>query len=260
MQKLWSTPRKLVTAVTLCYNQRDFLERAVSSVIEHNGIDSEDIEYYIWDNGPPYDDSRQYLDNLELPGWATKTGGGFNVGVGAAVNRVIEQTDSEFIFKFDDDCALLPLTLPLLLIAHAFAGSYGLPLAVLSADVLGVGKAQGSHVDYELMPGLVLESHSCVGGGAVLIPRKVIEDVGPFREDRLYGVEDGDFAVRCLKKGYINCYLRDAYHVSFCRGQGADTRFDSWKLEYTFGDTDLGFDKWMKARTFDHGNLLKGEK
>jgi hypothetical protein len=68
--------------------------------------------------------------------------------------------------------------------------------------------------------------------------------VGPFREDRLYGVEDGDFAERCLRKGYRNAYLRGAFHASHCRGPKADKRYDEWKLAYFNRETDKGFGDW----------------
>ena len=260
--KLWTAGEDpLVTAVVCCYNKLDLVQKAVESVIKYKGIADEDIHCVLWDQESPYPGVKEYLEkvNGETGDWLEVRGFGFNVGIGTALNNVIEDTKSKFIFKFDDDNALLPFTLPLLLIAHSLAGSCGFPLAVLSADVLGVGKAQGELTEYELWPGLILQCTWCVGGGAVLIPRRVIEDVGPFRADRLYGVEDGDFAYRAVQKGYVNAYLKDAYHVSFCRGEHADPQIDAWKLEYYAGKTDLPFDKWRTARTFDGGFIDKGE-
>ncbi len=241
--RLWQAERRpLVTAVTLVYNKLDFCQRAVGSLLAYNGLDDNDIDIVLWDQGSPYPGVSEWLDIMRDK--VDVQGGNFNIGVGAALNNVIDSTDSNYIFKLDDDSALLPFTLPLLVIARTVAQMTGFPLGVLSADVIGVGKSEGVSTAYELMPGLTLECAPCVGGGAVLISRDVIEDVGPFRADRLYGVEDGDFAARCLAKGYMNAYLRGAYHVSYCRGPEADTEIDNWKLKYAYGETDEPFDKW----------------
>jgi GT2 family glycosyltransferase len=157
-------------------------------------------------------------------------------------------TDSEFFFKLDDDCTLLPQTLPLLVLTYSLTRSTGFPLGVLAADVIGVGKAQGPFYEVEVAPGFMLECAPCVGGGCVLISREVLEDVGPFRADRLYGVEDGDFAARARAKGYYNAYLRGAYHISRCRGDEADPEIDAWKHEYYFGRTDKPFDEWRGTK------------
>lgn len=241
--KLWATERKLVTAVTLVYNQLPFARRAVESLVQFNGLAPEDFEYVLWDQGAPYPGVDEWLHGLEGP---TVLGGGFNIGVGASLNNVISNTDSEFLFKLDDDCEILPWTLPLLVLAYSIAQSTGFLIGVLSADVIGVGKAQGPSHDVELAPGLTLQCHGCVGGGAVLISRKVLDEVGPFRADRLYGVEDGDFADRCQKKGYQNAYLKGAYHISYCRGDEADPLIDNWKTAYYHHSTDLPFDEWSK--------------
>lgn len=244
--KVWQSERKLITAVTLAYNKLDFVQKTVQSVAHYKGISDNDLEYVLWDQGSPYEGVAEYLEKLRKfdYSWLQIQGGGFNVGVGAALNRVIESTDSEFIFKLDDDTELLPFTLPLLVIAYAAAVSAGYPMGVLSADVIGTGKAQGPYDEVELMPGIYLEGCPCVGGGAVLISRHVLGEVGPFREDRLYGVEDGDFAARALAKGFRNAYLKGAYHISKCRTTEADPEIDKWKHEYYFNRTDLDFAEW----------------
>lgn len=241
--KAWTAPKHLLTSIMLAFNDRDFLESAVSSYIKWNGVDPDDQEFVIWDNGPPDPASRWYLENLknECPGYVTFSGFGENVGIGAALNRTLEATDSEFFFKFDDDLELLPQTLPALLIAYVTALSQGYPIAVLSADVLGVGKSESVYREYQLMPGMTLQEAPCVGGGCVLIHRSRFEDIGVFREDRLYGVEDGDFAMRAMGKGYVNAYLKGAYQISKCRGPGANASYDQWKLDYYFGRVDKGW-------------------
>ncbi len=123
-------------------------------------------------------------------------------------------TDSEYILKFDDDCTILPFTLPLMVLTYSLCEASGFPIAVLSADVIGVGKSQCELYEVEVAPGLTIQCAPCVGGGCVLISRKVLDDVGPFRADRLYGVEDGDFAIRANNKGYRNAYVKGAYHIS----------------------------------------------
>lgn len=248
MQKGWSSSRKLLTTIMLCYNKLDFVKMAAMSYINWNGLDPEDHEFVIWDQGAPYAGVKEYLDNLEksdIP-YLRRMGDGVNIGVGAALNRAIEYTDSEFVFKFDDDGCLLPLTLPVLMMVYIIAIKNGFPIGVLSADVVGTGKSTCESVDYELSPGIVLETVPCVGGGAVLVSRKVLGDVGPWRDDRLYGVEDGDFQARAYNKGYRNAYLKGAYYISNCRTEMADPEIDNWKLEYYQNKTDLPFDEWRK--------------
>jgi len=244
--KNWSSEKKLLTAITLCYNKRDFMERAVESFIKWNGLQGSDLDYILWDQGAPYEGVSSYLEDKKENGqsYITVMGDGVNIGIGAALNRAIEYTDSEFVFKLDDDTELLPFTLPAMILVYAMARQAGYPLAVLSADVLGPGKSQATVHEYELSPGIVLEEYPCVGGGAVLISRDVIEDVGKFRDDRLYCLEDGDFQGRALQKGYRNAYLRGAYHISYCRTPEADQAFDRWKDEYIAGDTNLDFASW----------------
>ena len=241
--KAWLSPRLLLTSILLAYNDRDFLESAVDSYLKWNGVDPDEQEFVIWDNGPPDPASKWYLERLknEAPGYVTFSGFGENVGVGAALNRTLESTDSEFFFKFDDDLEILPYTLPALIIAYTVAMSRGYPIAVLSADVLGVGKSEAVYREYQLMPGMTLQEAPIVGGGCVLIHRSRFEDIGKFREDRLYGVEDGDFAIRAREKGYVNAYLKGAYQLSKCRGPGANESYDAWKLDYAFGRTSKGW-------------------
>lgn len=242
----WSSERKLLTAISLIYNKRDLAEPAVESMLQYHGMAEDTLDYVLWDNGSPDRCVAWYLESLrqrDIP-YLSVEGGGFNVGIGAALNRVIEMTDSEFILKFDDDCEMMPFTVPALVLAYTLALRAQYPIGVLSADVLGVGKSCGLIRAVELYPGVTFEEAPCVGGGAVLISRQVLEDVGPFREDRLYGVEDGDFAARCLNKGYRNAYLRGAFHISHCRGPKADHRYDDWKLAYHAGETDKDFGDW----------------
>ncbi len=242
---MWGCKKKLITACTLVYNKLDFCQRAIETTRKNKGIDGEHFEYVLWDNGAPYPGVKEYLQKYrDEPDYTHVMGDGVNIGVGAALNRVLEYTDSEFFLKVDDDCAMLPMTIPLLVLAYTAAQQAGFPIGVLSADVLGVGKAEGPYFEVEVMPGMILESTWCVGGGCVLISRKVLENVGPWRDDRLYGIEDGDFAHRATEKGYRNAYLKDAYHISYCRGDEADPVIDKWKLEYYAGMTDLPFDEW----------------
>ena len=245
--KMWEANKSpLVTGITLCYNKLDFCQPAIESLAAWNGLGDE-FEYVVWDNGSPYPGVAEYVEALKGRDGIEVMGGGFNVGVGAGLNRVIENTDSEFVFKFDDDCTILPWTLPAMVIAYTLAASHGYPIGVMSSDVIGIGKAHPPYIEAEIAPGIVLQGAWCVGGGAVLISRQVLEDVGPFDESRLYGTEDGDFAARAIKKGYQNCYLRDAYHISKCRGEGADKNYDDWKLYYHAGN-DLRFEEWLEKK------------
>lgn len=248
---------KLLTAITLCYNQLSFVEPCINSMRKYKGLPEDDIDYVLYDQGAPYPGVSEFLKSIEEP-WISVLGGGFNIGVGAALNNVISNTESQYVLKLDDDCEVLPLTVPLLIIAYALAESCGFPLAVLSADVIGVGKG---HVAAEQQVGeFTFEQAWCVGGGAVLISRKVLEDVGPWRADRLYGVEDGDFARRAINKGYVNAYLKDVPYISKCRTPEADPQIDDWKLDYYHHTTDLAFADWRKARAFEKkGYIDKGE-
>ena len=110
--KMWEANKSpLVTGITLCYNKLDFCQPAIESLAAWNGLGDE-FEYVVWDNGSPYPGVAEYVEALKGRDGIEVMGGGFNVGVGAGLNRVIENTDSEFVFKFDDDCTILPWTLP----------------------------------------------------------------------------------------------------------------------------------------------------
>lgn len=244
---MWTADKSpLVTGITLAYNQLSFCQPAIESLARWHGLGNE-FEYVVFDQGSPYPGVADYVESLKERDNITVMGAGFNIGVGAGLNRVIENTDSEFIFKFDDDGQILPFTLPAMVLAYTIAARQGFPIGVLSSDVMGVGKANPPYNEIEIAPGATFQGAWCVGGGAVLIARSVIEDVGPFNEDRLYGVEDGDFAQRACQKGYQNAYLKDAFHISKCRGEEADKDYDNWKLAY-HGGCDLRFEDWLEEK------------
>lgn len=63
--------------------------------------------------------------------------------------------------------------------------------------------------------------------GNVLIPMKVIDTIGGFNEDYdPYGMQDGDFALRCNKAGFINYYIAgmSAEHIGHDVGEKNDYR------------------------------------
>ena len=240
MKKTWQTGRKpLVVAFTAVYNQLSFCVRAVQSLEQNHGLDAEDFRYILYDQASPYPLVQEWLADKDAEIW-----GGKNIGIGAAMNEVIAKTTGEFWFKYDDDNTIDPHTLPALISAHYHAAQAQIPLAILSADVRGVGKSEAIYDEIEVFPGLTLQFVPCCGGGAVLIPRAVMEDIGPWRADRLYGVEDGDYAMRAAEKGYRSAYLKGYYHTSYCRGEEADESIDRWKTAYHQGETDLSFDEW----------------
>ena len=252
--KLWKVKNPIVVAITLIYNKLDFCKRAVESFLNFNGLEPENLRYILWDQGAPYPDVKEWLDGMRQDERVEVWGDGVNIGVGAALNAVIESTESAYVYKFDDDNEFLPHTLPGQLMAYILTENAGFPLGVLSADVVGVGKANGPYYEVEILPGMMLQCSPCVGGGACLYSRKILNEIGPFRADRLYGVEDGDFASKAVKKGYHNAYLKDYYHISYCRGEEADPEIDRWKLEYTFGRTSKSFEEWRNDRKDIYSN------
>jgi GT2 family glycosyltransferase len=63
--------------------------------------------------------------------------------------------------------------------------------------------------------------------GNVLIPMKVIEDIGYMNEDYdPYGMQDGDYGLRTNSSGYFNYYIPNlkAEHIGHDVGNGTEYR------------------------------------
>jgi len=216
-----------VSLLILNYNGKNHLENCLKSVF---GIDYSNFEVRLIDNGST-DGSVEFV-RKNYP-QVKIVEHGVNHGFALGYNLVVDSVESEFVAFLNNDVLVEPDWLKKL-IPYAkqedvaavtskmlFLSDNGrINAAGGNCDVYGVGWNRGNG---EVDVGQYDEAEEVFygSGGALLIKKKVWEDVGPFDERYfLYG-EDLDWCWRARLKGYKIIYVPDAKVYHYWRGSKA---------------------------------------
>ena len=161
-----------------------------------------------------------------------------NVGFGRAnnigIDWALKNTECEYIFILNNDTSINKTTIPLL--QKAFAGNKKIAIAVPKIvmmddpELLWYG---GGEIDWKKCSakvpgylGVATGKLACTSrfvtfasGCAMLIRRKVIEDIGGFDQRFFMYLEDLELCLRIVKNGLRILYVPDA--VVYHKGQGS---------------------------------------
>lgn len=202
-----------ITLAVLNYNGRELLERTLSSVVGQRGAEASVL---VLDNGSS-DDSRRYLER-EWPQVRVVVLE-HNVGVAAALNRCVQEAQTEYVALLNNDVELDPGWLENLLAPleddPAVVSASGKMLRWDRRDVIDTagdtmrwsgavvnrGRGELDRGQYDIA-GPVLSA--CAG--AALYRRRAFEEVGPFDEDFWSYLEDVDWGFRALLAGFQSRY------------------------------------------------------
>jgi glycosyltransferase involved in cell wall biosynthesis len=188
-----------VSVVIPCFNSLRFLPRTLDSVLAQIAAPAllDSFEVVLVDDGGSDD----------LTGWAARRGDGRvrvvrqdNAGVSAARNRGVEEAAGDLIAFCDSDDLWTPTTLARL--TGCFDREPGLGLAygwydVIDASGRPTGRVSRSDVEGDVWEDFV--AHNPVAASGVMVPRRVLRDVGGFAENRdrfRIDVEDWELWIR----------------------------------------------------------------
>ncbi len=211
------------TLAILNYNGRELLDVVVPSVLALRGVDQARV--VVIDDGSSDDSCRHIRERwpevevVEI---------GHNVGVAAALNRAVSESDTELVALLNNDIELDPdwlVQLTAALDAHPRAGSAcgkllrfhdrstidaAGDLMLWSGAVVNRGHGMPDRGQYD-SPQAVFAS--CAG--AALYRRSAFEEVGPFDESFFAYLEDIDWGIRAQLVGLTAWYEPRAvgYHM-----------------------------------------------
>jgi glycosyltransferase involved in cell wall biosynthesis len=206
------TPPPRISIVTLSFNRLAYLRNTLDAV--RKTVDQHPYELIVVDNGSE-DGSAEFLKEQHQNGLISKVvllkenhgiSAGYNFGFAVADER------SDYVMKLDSDIILLSPGW-LAEIIDFFSGNGQVGFAALN---------QVTHPVLRLLPPLrvggreVMDFGSWPCGSAMIIPKRVMSDIGCFIEDSQlkYEPDDIDYYSRVTRKGYRAFFLRDvlAYH------------------------------------------------
>jgi glycosyltransferase involved in cell wall biosynthesis len=186
----------VVSIVTPSYNQADFLEETIRSVLDQ---DYPRIQYVVVDDGSTDvspDIAERYADRLH---WWTRQE---NAGKVAAINRGFEHTDGDVMAYLNSDDTLLPGA-----VAAAVAELTGDPELVLVYGDSRVVDAGGREVEYLAArpydrPSMVRAADNHVPQPSAFWTRRAWEQAGPF-DPRGFYFFDFEFFLRVGSVGKV---------------------------------------------------------
>jgi GT2 family glycosyltransferase len=140
-------------------------------------------------------------------------------GLGIAQNRNIgiEAAQGEAIAFIDDDCLprahwLVRLTKPLFQGDEVTTSGFSvLPSTKLGNAIATLGFPGGGSLGFEKMWPVTKDSFtSHLGGGNCAFKKQVLQEVGGFLDELVFGGEDTELALRLIKAGHKIRYVADA--------------------------------------------------
>jgi N-acetylglucosaminyl-diphospho-decaprenol L-rhamnosyltransferase len=217
--------RASVTAAVVSWNTRALLDRCLESMRPE--AESGRLEAWVVDNASE-DGSAELV--CERHAWAELIASGENLGFGAAVNRVAERTDSDWLLVANADIALRPGALDTLLEAGRLDRGAG---AIAPRLVLPDGGTQHSVFAFPTLPfAFVLNSGAFhlsrrlgdrmalldrwddtrarrvpwAVGACLLVRREAWDAVGGFDERQWMYAEDLDLGWKLRERGWATRY------------------------------------------------------
>lgn len=94
-----------VTIVIMSSGRKEYLQRTIESLQKHFQYDKGKTKWFIIDDYPDSQETRDYINNLE--GFNLKLLNEKNMGLGYSLNRIYSEVKSEFVFHFEDDWEVL---------------------------------------------------------------------------------------------------------------------------------------------------------
>lgn len=201
-----------VSVVILSFNRLSYLERTIRAFLET--VDYPSYELIVVDNGS-HDGSAKFLKDARSRGVISKLVLlQSNRGISAGYNHgfAIADRSTEFYMKLDSDIEILSrgwlAEVVRFLTVHRSVGLVA--LNQVNHPALNV-LPHGTLDDTEIMD---FGGWPC--GSAMVIPRRVKQDIGCFVENpgMKYILDDVDYYQRVSRKGYASYYLRNllVYH------------------------------------------------
>lgn len=212
--------RVRVSSIVLCFNSAQHIERCVQSLFHDDS--SRDDEVWLIDNGST-DGSAAILDRLETadPARVHVIRLGRNHGTTVSRNKGLRQAAGEYVAVVDSDAELTPGAMDRLLDHLRVVPSAGIiaPRLVypdgrlqLSSDVFpSVGRKLQRIVGLRALEAgqaadASLREVDYAIAACWVLPRHVVEAVGPFDESIFYSPEDVDYCIRIWAAGYRVLY------------------------------------------------------
>lgn len=195
----------LVSVCIVHFNRPAELAQAVESVRQQS---YRNIEIVVVDDGSTLPAAKAYLDRLDQELTETRSGRivrQANRYLGAARNAGIRNSTGAFILMMDDDDLARPDEVETLAGAATFAG---VDILCSYADTFtGPGLPSDGRQYHQRVAGLGDAVSlglfvNCLGGSRCLIRRRVFDALGGFTEDYGVGLDDHEFAMRAVLRGF----------------------------------------------------------
>lgn len=188
---------RLMSISVLNYNRLEYTKQTIQRLID---ITTVKHEFIFIDNGS-VDGTREYLKSLEHSTNAEKVTYIFNdrnLGVAGGKNEALLVATGDYVVFFDDDI-------------YAAAGYDGYFIeACDNITHLGVTglNVEGKPYKSSVVDGVeVCVKRGNLGGASLCFPRRVLDQIGFFAADFVYGGEDCDIYVRLKRLGLISAYI-----------------------------------------------------
>jgi glycosyltransferase involved in cell wall biosynthesis len=181
-----------ISIVTPSYNQGEFLERTIRSVLDQK---YPNLEYFVMDGGST-DDSvaiiERYQDQIDY--WVSERDGGQS----AAINAGWRRATGDILCWLNSDDYYLPGTLEL--VGESFAAHSGLALLYGTCERVD---AEGRRIGYLGSPmnwHTLLLSRQIIPQPSAFFGRQAVQQIGMLDEELQYSF-DYDFLLRLTAKG-----------------------------------------------------------
>jgi len=195
LSKASSWPK--ISIITPSYNQAEFLERTILSILNQN---YPNLECIIID-GKSTDDSTKVIKKYEkfLTFWISEE----DEGQSHAINKGLTHTNGEIIAYLNSDDIYLPGALEK--VADFFKNNPGIDIVYGDYYIINeydeIIKTK-KEIKFDYMMGCFIGFGIIIGQPAVFIRRKVIERIG-YLNEKLHFVMDAEYWFRCAKKGMM---------------------------------------------------------
>lgn len=200
-----------ITTVIPCYNQGEYIEEAINSILNQT---FKDIDIIVVNDGSTEKSTVDILNSLNSS--RTRIIHTENKGPGAARNLGISQTNAEYILLLDADDYFLPTYLQKAVNIIEIKNNIG----VVTCGVTFFGDNNQNYMPKGGdVKNFLVKNNSC---GNSLFRRICWEQAAGFDESMIYGSVDWDFWIRITKLGwlvevipeYLFFYRQHGYSIS----------------------------------------------